>query len=158
MAPKVFGVPSLDWLFGCTVGSTSYIAITSGHPQGTIWTPSFMAPPSSDTTVECSPGYVLRHHLPITVQGHSLDHNTCNTLDFPFDPSPGLLILHLSHLLLWSAGTRLHLPRRGCNVTVSFSLDFSFVSFLLALFVVMVTYLVHHSVQVCVINYPCLHV
>lgn len=32
MAPKVFCVPSLDWLFSCTVGSTSYVAITSGHP------------------------------------------------------------------------------------------------------------------------------
>lgn len=70
-AAKVFGVPALHKLPGCAVGSTSYVIVASGHPYGTVWTPS-----SSGTTVESSSGCDLGYHLSVHVQGHSLDHTT----------------------------------------------------------------------------------
>ncbi|XDV19961.1 hypothetical protein PO909_025354 [Leuciscus waleckii] len=57
------------------------------HPHGAVWMPTSMAPPFSATAMDHSSGSGLGHHLPVPVQGHSLDHTT---LDFLFNPSPGL--------------------------------------------------------------------
>ncbi|KTG33078.1 hypothetical protein cypCar_00004041 [Cyprinus carpio] len=82
----------------CTVSS---VTIAFGHLHGVIESTSSMAPPSSNTDVECSPGCAQGYHLPFLVQGHPLDYSTfCTTLDLfvwpSRDSSSSLASIHLS--------------------------------------------------------------
>lgn len=98
---KVFRVPSLHLLFGYTMGSTSYVAVSSSPLHGIVWTPSSIAPSSSDSTVDSSSNCGLGHLLPVP-----LDHTMCTTLGFSFIQSLSrTLVLHLS-LLHSSPSTR----------------------------------------------------
>ncbi|ROL52887.1 hypothetical protein DPX16_8450 [Anabarilius grahami] len=83
---KVISVLSRHRLSGYAVGST-YVDIASCHHHDIIRLSSSMAPPSTNAAVECSPGCALGYNQTAPVQGCPLDHATCTTLDFLFDPS-----------------------------------------------------------------------